>query len=234
MNRGLYTAATGMSAAQNMLDVIANNLANVSTNGFKGDSLRFRDALEESMASAGRGIGQMSYGVAPAGEVTDFSMGAVSQTGNPLDVAITDSKGAFKLDNGQYTRDGAFRLNDAKELVDRDGNRVLDSSGSPITLDGAEIDIHPNGEIVVDGQTVATLGVYDGTFLKVGQNQFTSTDAKPTDQISIQAGAVEGSNVNPVIAMIQMIQLSRNFDMSQKTVQQHDELTQRLIQSLNS
>ncbi len=223
-----------MSASQNMLDVIANNLANVSTNGFKGDSLRFRDALEESMATNGRSIGQISYGVAPAGEVTDFSMGTFSQTGNPLDVAIDDPNGAFKLDNGQYTRDGAFKLNDAKELIDRDGNRVLDSTGNPITLDGSNIDIHPNGDIVVDGQTVATLGVYDGTFVKAGQNRFTSTDAKPADQISVQAGAIEGSNVNPVIAMIQMIQLSRNFDMSQKTVQQHDELTQRLIQSLSS
>lgn len=222
-----------MSAAQSMLDVTANNLANVNTTGFKSDGLLFRDALEANMVSGGQSIGQISYGSAPAGEVTDFGMGSINQTGNPLDVAITDPKGAFKLDNGQYTRDGSFRLNDAKELTDRNGNRVLDSNGSPITLDGTNIEIHQNGEIVVDGQTVATLGVYDGTFTKQGQNQFASTDAKPTDQISVQGGAIEGSNVNPIAAMIQMITLSRTFDLAQKTVQQHDELTQKLIQSLN-
>src|SRR5579862_5330180 len=114
MNRGIYTAASGMNAAQRLLDVTANNLANVSTNGFKSDGLIFRDALEANMSQNGQPIGQMSFGVQSDGGFTNFEVGSISQTGNPLDVAITSPQGAFKVDigNGQfrYTRDGAFRL----------------------------------------------------------------------------------------------------------------------------
>lgn len=237
MNRGLYTAATGMNAAQRLLDVTANNLANVSTNGFKRDGLIFKDALEANMNSQGQQIGEISYGVTPAGEFTDFNMGQISQTGNPLDIAITDTKGAFKVDMGngiqRFTRDGAFRLNDQKELVDRNGHPVLDKDDNPITLDGGTISVQKNGDIQVDGKLAGTIGVFEGTFVKEGQNLFTSTDSQVTDAVGIQGGAIEGSNVNAVEAMIQMITLSRSFDMAQKSVQQHDELTQRLIQSLN-
>jgi flagellar basal-body rod protein FlgF len=233
MNRGLYTAATGMSASQRMLDVTANNLANVSTNGFKSDGLIFRDALEKNLSG---GIGEMSFGVAAEAEYTDFGVGSISQTGNPLDVAITDSKGAFKVDIGngtRFTRDGAFRLNDQKQLVDRHGHPVLDKNDSPITIDGADVDIRNNGDIYVDGNQVATLGVFEGTFVKQGDNLFVSNDAKASDTIPMQSKAIEGSNVNPVEAMVQMITVSRAFDMAQKAVTQHDELTQKLIQSMN-
>src|SRR5438128_8278 len=128
MNRGLYTAASGMSAAQRMLDVTANNLANASTTGFKSDGLVFKDALEANLNSGGRNIGQMSYGVVADGAYTNFGVGAITPTGNPLDVAINDSKGAFKVEaNGQkrFTRDGSFRLDDQKQLVTREGYPVL-------------------------------------------------------------------------------------------------------------
>lgn len=227
-----------MSAAQRMLDVTANNLANVSTNAFKRDGLVFRDALELSMNAGGNPIGEISYGVVPEGEYTSFEMGSISKTGNPLDLAITDSKGAFKVEVGggqyRYTRDGAFRLNEQNELVDRLGRRVMDDRDQPITLDGSKIEVQSNGEVLVDGQPAATVGVFDGTFVKQGQNLYVSTDARPNDQIGIQGGAIEGSNVNAVEAMVQMITLSRTFDMAQKSVQQHDELSQRLIQSLGS
>jgi flagellar basal-body rod protein FlgF len=237
MNRGLYTAATGMSATQRMLDVTANNLANVSTNGFKSDGLIFKDALEANLQGSGGSIGQMSYGVAAEGQFTDFGIGSVSQTGNPLDVAITDSKGAFKVDIGnnvqRFTRDGAFRLNDQKQLVDKNGYLVLDKSDRPISIEGTDVDIRNNGDIYVDGQQTATLGVFEGTFVKQGNNLFIAKDAQPSDTIPVQSKAIEGSNVNAVEAMVQMITVSRAFDMAQKAVSQHDELTQKLIQSMN-
>jgi flagellar basal body rod protein FlgG len=226
-----------MSAAQRMLDTTANNLANVSTNAFKRDGLVFRDALEANLTSRGQAIGQMSYGVKPDGEFTDFEMGSITETGNNLDFAITDSKGAFKVDTGngqfRYTRDGAFRLNDQKQLVDRQGHLVMDRSDSPITLEGQEIAVQRNGEIFVDGAPAATIGVFDGTFVKQGHNLFVSSDAKLDEAIGVQGKAIEGSNVNAVEAMVQMIAVSRSFDLAQKSVQQHDELTQRLIQSMN-
>jgi flagellar basal-body rod protein FlgF len=236
MNRGLYTAATGMAATQRMLDVTANNLANVSTNAFKKDGLVFKDALERRMNANGRPIGEMSYGVMAAGEFTDFSAGMLTETGNPLDVAITDNKGAFKVQTPQgprFTRDGAFRLNDQKELVTRDGYPVLDNQDQPINLDGSSIEISDQGVITVDGNETATLGVFDGTLVKEGRNLYISNDAQASSTIPVRGKAIEGSNVNAIGAMIQMITCQRAFEMSQKAVSQHDELTQRLIQSMN-
>lgn len=237
MNRGLYTAATAMSAAQRMLDVTANNLANVSTTGFKKDGVLFRDALEANMTVAGRPLGKMSYGVIAEGQFTDFAQGPISPTGNPLDVAITDSKGAFKVDLGNgktgYTRDGSFRLDEQKQLVTKDGHPVLNDRDQPITLEGAKIAIEKNGAITVDGAEVATLGVFDGTFTKQGGNLYASNDAQASDTISVQSQALEGSNVNAIEAMVQMITVQRGFDLAQKAVSQHDELTQRLLQSLS-
>ena len=226
-----------MNAAQRMLDVTSNNLANVSTNGFKSDGLVFRDALEKNMNSNGRNIGQISYGVSPAAQFTHFDEGPISQTGNVLDVAITGPKGAFKVQtaNGaRFTRDGSFRLDSDKQLVDRNGNPVLDSSDKPITIDGKNINIQQDGSVIVDGRSVADLGVFEGTFVKEGQNLFTSEDSQPAEIVDVQSKATESSNVNAVESMVQMITVSRAFDLAQKAVQQHDELSQILIQSLSS
>lgn len=226
-----------MSAAQRLLDVTANNLANVSTNAYKRDGIIFRDALEMNLTSEGRSIGEISYGAVSDGLFTSFEMGSISATGNPLDVAINGEKGAFKVDigNGQYryTRDGAFRLNDQKQLVTRQGFLVMDDRDSPITIDGQEVSVANNGEVTVDGNVAGTLGVFEGNFVKQGQNLFVSTDARPVDSVAVVSKSIEGSNVNAVEAMVQMISISRAFDMAQKSVQQHDELSQRLIQSLN-
>lgn len=226
-----------MSAAQRMLDVTANNLANVSTNAFKADGLMFKDALEKQMSMNGRSIGQMSFGVEAAGQFTDFSQGTITQTGNPLDVAIDSEKGAFKVRTPQgqvrFTRDGAFRINSQNQLVTRDGSNVLDESEQPIVLDGANIDIDKTGSIKSDGKEIAKLPLFDGTFKKEGNNLFSSSDAQSAEGIGLAPHSIEGSNVNAVGAMVQMIATSRTFEMAQKAVTQHDELTQKLIQSLN-
>ncbi len=236
MNRGLYTAATGMSAAQRMLDVTANNLANVSTNAFKADGLMFKDALEKQMNLGGRNIGEMSFGVEAAGQYTDFSQGTITGTGNPLDLAIDNSKGAFKVQTPQgqtrFTRDGAFRLNSDNQLVTRDGSLVLDNNDAPIVIDGTPYQIDKTGVISSNGQEIAKIGIFDGTFTKEGGNLFSSQDAKSDDAIGVAPRSIEGSNVNAVEAMVQMITTSRTFEMAQKAVSQHDELTQKLIQSI--
>lgn len=225
-----------MNAAQRMLDVTANNLANASTNGFKSDGIQFRDALEANLYQGSQSIGQMSFGATAEGETTNFNLGPISQTGNDLDVAIGQSEGAFKVDIGNgtaFTRDGSFRMDNQNQLVDREGHPVLDVNDNPITIDGKQVSIQKNGDVVVDGQVAGTIGIFSGTFKKEGQNLYSSKDAQPNDQIGLIPKSLEGSNVNPVAAMVQMITLNRAFDMSQKAVQQHDELTQKLIQSLN-
>jgi flagellar basal-body rod protein FlgF len=238
MNRGIYATASGMLAGQKWMDVVSQNLANVSTTGYKRNELAFSDRLVREMrTNGGRGqhVGSLGSGAALIKEYTVFEQGPVQSTGNPLDVAIASDKGLFKVETPQgvrYTRDGGFGINTQRELVTRSGFKVLDPSGSPIELPEEEFNIAPNGAIMAGGQEVARIGVYDGTFTKAGNNLFEGVGVTVIDEPSLKPAALEGSNVNAVEAMIQMISVNRAFEMAQKSITQQDELTQRLISSL--
>ncbi|HVL39490.1 MAG TPA: flagellar hook-basal body protein [Fimbriimonadaceae bacterium] len=239
MNRGIYATATGMSAMQKWMDVVTNNLANAGTTGFKRDTVAFNDLLVRQMRAdggAGAPLGGLGSGSIPMRQGTVFERGPLATTNNPLDLAIDSDQGLFAIEqpgSGRryYTRDGSFRLDEDYRLVTKTGDFVLDDSGSPITLGPGKIAIAEDGTITLDDQPSGRIGVWDGTFVKSGHNLFTSTDAQSTDA-SLKAGALEGSNVNAVEAMIEMIKLGRIFELSQKSIQQQDELTGRLIQSL--
>jgi flagellar basal body rod protein FlgG len=237
MNRGIYATATGMIAGQKLLDTISHNLANVSTNGFKRDDVAFGDAFVRQLRSRGHQIGSLGAGATLMSEFTIFSQGQITPTGNPLDVALNDEKSAFAVQTPQgtrYTRDGAFMLDAQRRLVTKSGNPVLDDGGNPIELPQGQIQISASGQVEVDGQEVAKLGVFEGKFRKVGGNLFESADAKPNDEYLLSPGAVEGSNVNAIEAMVSMIAVSRAFEMAQKSITEQDELTQRLIGSLQA
>ncbi len=234
-----------MLASQRWMDVVANNLANLNTAGFKQDGIAFNDSLvRELRANGGFGlpIGSLGSGAQETAEGTDFSEGSITQTGNPLDLAIEGDKGmlAVQAPGGtRYTRDGELAVLDGR-LSTKDGYAVLDDSGSAISLDPSKtVQISEDGSVSQGGKPVAKLGLYDGSYLKEGGNLFSSTDAKAIDMTQsdaprIKQGAVEGSNVSATRSMIDMIQLGRNFELAQKSMQTQDELTQRLIESLQS
>lgn len=238
MNRGIYATATGMLASQKWLDVVSNNLANVSTNGFKRDELAFADAYVREMRTAGgagRTIGSLGSGATLVSQYTVFEQGPVTATGNPLDLAITADNALFAVQTPQgtrYTRDGAFALDSERQLVTKQGYPVLDDSGSPISLPEGEFSISASGAILSEGQEVARIGVYSGTFRKAGGSLYEGSNAEAISEPSLSPGAIEGSNVNAVEAMIQMISVNRSFELAQKSITQQDELTQRLISSL--
>ncbi len=237
MNRGIYSAASGMTSLQEWLDVASNNLANVNTTGFKRDELTFRDAMERELRPAGGGhaLGSMGAGAISFSAHTVMEGGAVQATGNPLDLAIEDPRGMFAVETPRglrYTRDGAFKLDPQGMLVTQQGHPVLDDTLSPIgPLTGA-LRVDANGEVFADGDSVARIGVFAGAFRKEGGNLFQSGNAEPLEESRVAPGALESSNVNPIEAMIAMITVQRAFELSQKTISQQDELTQRLIQSL--
>jgi flagellar basal-body rod protein FlgF len=239
MNRGIYATATGMLATQRALDAIANNLANASTTGFKRDGLAFGEAYERELrANGGEGprIGRLGSGVAEIASYTDFEPGPIAQTGNPLDVAI-EGQGLFAVATPsgiRYTRDGSFRLDEQGQLVTREGHPVLDDAGSPIQLGEGKVRIDASGEISVDGRHAGRLGLYGGRFAKAGPTLFAGGDAVPKDATTVVQGALEGSNVNAVGSMIDLIQSGRAFELAQRSIQQQDELTQKLIQSLQA
>jgi flagellar basal body rod protein FlgG len=236
MNRGIYSNATGMVSALRGMDVMANNLANASTVGFRQDGLVFGDYYERALNVGGRPIGTMGYGAATPEEFTPRVSGRLTKTGNPLDLALLDPNAMFAVQTPagiRYTRNGEFNLDDQQRVVDRDGNLLLDSDGRPIVLDGqGPIEIAKTGEIVQDERTVGNVGVWNGTFEKEAANHYLATNVTPAAGAGVEQGALEASNVEPISAMIEMIRFQRFFEMSQKSIQSQDEMTGKVIEVL--
>jgi flagellar basal-body rod protein FlgF len=229
-----------MMAQQQRLDVLANNLANVNTRGFKADSLTFSDMLVRSMADeAGNGgvIGVLASGPAVDKQTTDFSQGGVEVTGNNLDCSLGGA-GMFAVQTSagvRYTRDGAFTLNATGGLVTRNGDAVLDTDGKPITGINGRVAIEKDGSIHLSDkkETIATLGRFNGTFTKDanGKNLFEAANAVAfgaKEGPSVDAGQLETANIEPVSLMVQMIALQRAYEISQKMVQSQDDSTAKL------
>lgn len=218
------------------MDLIANNLANVSTNGFKRDGISFNDALVRQLQQQGREVGSIGAGAAVQNVYTDRSVGSIQETRNPLDLAIQGEKGFFAIQTPEgirYTRDGSFGLDVNRQLVTKDGYPVLDEQSKSITLDAGEISIQGDGTVQIDGDAKAKIGVFDApAFEKEGGNRFVAIGAATEVEATVKSGAIESSNVNAADAMVQMIQLSRVFEMSQKSINSQDEMSQKLIQSL--
>lgn len=229
-----------MMTTSQWMDVVSNNLANAGTDGYKSDSLVFSDVLTQKLyANGGRGkyIGSMGNGPTTVSEYTDLKSGPIKRTGNNLDVALRTTKGMFAVENNgrtEYTRNGAFQLNSANELITSAGDHVLDDRGQKITFQPTgSIEIAPSGEITQDGAVVATLGVWDGQFMKNGENLWSARNPTLIQNPELAVGSLEGSNVEAVHAMIDLIKVQRSFEMSQKTIQTQDDMNTKLFDMLN-
>ena len=249
--KALFSAATGMAAQRIQIDSIANNLANVSTNGFKKTRVAFEDLVYENIrtgeASAeSQRPGQLEIGSGSRVIATqrDFSPGAISQTNAPLDVAIQGA-GFFVVENPdgieRYTRVGSFNVNQDSELVTQQGLTV--SPGVSIPLDASEVIIAEDGTVQVrytdttDAVTVGTIDVVDFTnpngLKALGGNLFaaTSESGEPialetSDGLSLKQGFIEGSNVDIAEELINMIMAQRAFEVTSKAVESADETMQ--------
>lgn len=239
MNRGIYSAAIGMAAAQRQLDVLSNNLANSSTTGYKRDELVFNDMFAREIQRPGvrgAGVGSLSYGPTNFSEQTvTGELGEVRATGNPLDVAITSQAGFFAVRSAdgqvRYTRDGSFARNSEGLLVTQRGEPVLNEQFAEISVADGRPEVLDNGTVQVDGSEVGKLGIFDGQLRKAGANLFEGSP-RLTDEFTLKPGALEGSNVNVIREMTEMISLNRTFEISQRSIMSQDDLSQRLIQSL--
>lgn len=228
-----------MQTTTQWMDVISNNLANASTDGYKTDTIAFADVLVKNMyANGGDGkfLGSIGNGPDAVVESTDMKLGPVRSTGNPLDVALQDPKQMLAISvNGvtQYTRDGALKLDSEKYLVTSRGYRVLDDRGTPIQL-GKEgiISISPKGEVTQGTTEIAKLGVYTGNFTKAGNNLWDCGQPTRVTEPDIATASIEGSNVDAVATMIDLIKINRHFEMSQKSIQTQDGMTEKLFEIL--
>ena len=241
MSGGMYLAAAGALVQQMRLEVLANNVANINTIGYKGEKSIFRvteDTPTQDPQSAPGVIQSLSPYAPPFSTVIDFSQGAIRQTGNRLDVAINGS-GFFSVqtpDGVQYTRQGSFTLDAEGVLVTQDGYPVL-GEGGEINLEEGTVEIDGEGGVYVDGDEVGRLQIADfpksEALKKVGNGRFVASDTvtrgERPENTTLSQGYLETSNVNPVQAMTEMIETSRAFEAYQKVIQSADEATSKSI-----
>ncbi len=267
MVRGLYTSASGALVAESMADNVANNLANVDTSGFKQTLLQIQSApsldISRIQTDPGKTVGNPLAGVPVHQEVgllgtgalvydtpTSYDQGSLQQTGNPLDVAITNSPNAFftiQTPNGvRYTRDGEFAENGQGFLQTRDGNAVLNTQGQPIQLSPSSgaVTIQSDGTIVQNGgpnnaqssQVVGQLAITQFNSLlnlrPEGINNYAisgNAGPTPTTTATVQQGSIETSNANVVKSMVDLITAERWFDANEKSIKTQDDATNTAI-----
>jgi flagellar basal-body rod protein FlgG len=253
MLRGLWTAATGMSCQQTNIDVIANNLANVNTSGFKKSRINFQDLMYQNMRAAGASTasgGQLPVGiqVGMGAKVVAvekiFLQGDFAHTKNPMDLAI-EGKGFFKLLNNSrevFTRSGAFKLDKDGNICDSHGNRLQPEFAIPAKT--VSITVDSGGKLVASGSDGKELGsvqlqLFDfpnpGGLQSIGQNLLIPSESSGdpvqgnpgTDEFgTISQGYLEMSNVDVVEEMIQMIIGQRAYEIGGKVIQAGDEMLQ--------
>lgn len=241
MNSGMYAAVSGNLAAMRRLDTISNNLANVNTVGFKKDKMSFEGLLASTTNPPAVPPGKTADPILQKENMyIDFSAGPVSQTGNTLDVAL-DGDGFFTVSTPEgpaYTRQGNFRLSADGLLVTADGYPVM-GQGGEIRLKGGQVEIGENGVIAVDGAQVATLAVVDFgkpySLTKKGSTLLVPVDPQATPQASkarVQQGHLEGSNVETMYEMAQMIETTRYFEACQKVIRGYDDMAAKAVNDL--
>ena len=223
--------------ARRQMDVIANNIANANTIGFKSERMVFSEYLQDI------GNGQTIALVKDAAVVRDFSDGPIMATDNPLDVAIR-GEGFFQVETAdgiRYTRNGRLRLDGDGTLVTSNGYAVLSKDEFPIlTIPGdTQITIGADGTVSSESGELGTLAVvaFDNPYSlrKLGNGLYESDVLpSPATDATIVQGALENSNVEPIIEMTRMIALLRSFESSQTLVDQQHDLRRRAIGVLGS
>ena len=259
MMRSLFIAKTGLDTQQTQLDVISNNLANVSTNGFKRSRAVFEDLLYQTLRQPGANTSQQTQvpsgvqigtGSRAVATVRNFSQGNLNQTGNDLDVAI-NGNGFFQINlpdgTAAYTRDGSFQLDNQGQLVTSNGFVIQ----PPITVPPGtqKITVGQDGTVTATlngqaqpqniGQIQLTTFINPAGLSSQGQNLFSETAASGTATQStpgqngagsLNQGVVETSNVNVVEELVGLIQTQRAYEINSKAITTSDQMLQRLSQ----
>jgi flagellar basal-body rod protein FlgF len=235
-------AVSGLQSRMVSLDMLANNLANSATGGYKSDSEYYGlYASEDSQNGVDGGIGTTLPVVER--QWTDFSPGILQTTGNPLDVALP-GKGFFAI-NGPggtlYTRNGSLRVLASGDLGSSDGYPIQSVGGGTIHLQAAKsVTITPDGSIQQDGQTVGQVAVVDfkttNSLQKVGSTNFQNTDTteipQPMANPGVQQGKLEGSNVGVAGGAMRLVGVMRQFEMLQKAIGISSDMDTKAIQEV--
>ncbi len=243
MIKGIYSSGSGMQPRLMRLDVIANNVANADTTGYKKDSV-FVQIMKDAGVAQSTGAGELAG--LDVKEFTDFGEGSLRPTNGPLDVAI-QGEGFFVLDTPdgtRYTRNGNFRIADNGDVVNSSSDHLM-GTGGKITIPSAEkmqqndLTITKGGEIFM-GQTM--LGkIRLVTFsdmqklMKTAGTMFKSEESPKDVSVSdekttVRQGYLEESNVEALTEMVQLVELSRGFETDQRTMRYQDSTLEKAME----
>ncbi|MGB0697699.1 MAG: flagellar basal-body rod protein FlgF [Rhodospirillaceae bacterium] len=243
MENTTFIAGSRQMSLWRQLDVVANNMANMSTHGYKAEKMLFAEHLMDSKNSERAFPQQLSY-VLDFGTLRDLSTGPLEHTGNPLDIAI-EGEGYFTVEgaNGPlYTRNGRFTRDLDGGIVTSDGYPVLSDAGEPLFIAPTETDIR----VAVDG----TVSTENGVIGKMAIVDFEDPQAMKRvtsglysveegvqpitpDTARVQQGMVEKSNVNPMLEMTEMIRVQRAFEATNKLIEDETERQQKALRALS-
>ena len=216
MDSGYYAACAGLAAQVQALDLIAHNLANLGTTGYRAEQATFRSLLAGggSVPVNPLNAAVNDFGVL-AGSRIDRTAGSLTATGNPLDLGIAGG-GFFAVQSAKglvYTRNGSFHVTPAGQLVTGQGDPVLGEQG-PVTMPSGAVSVSADGTVSVDGSVVVKLRLVEFAPLTnlspVGDSLYAAPDgsALPAASSSIRQGMLEDSNVNSVEGVVQLIGFS--------------------------
>ncbi|RYM07178.1 flagellar hook-basal body complex protein [Sporolactobacillus sp. THM7-7] len=252
--RSLGSGVSGLKNFQTYLDVVGNNISNVSTTGYKKARVNFEDLYSQQMQGATQNRNAVQIGLgAQTGSIDNIVTNSTpNQTGNPTDLAI-NGEGYFVVTDGTanyYTRAGDFKLNNNRELINAQGMRVVDDNGQPLPALPANVNVQSltvaqNGTVQYldannNTQTLGTIGVTTfpnpAGLEKVGNSLFRATaasgnanQAANNGRGTIQQGALEASNVDLTDEMTNLIEAQRAYQANARTITTADQVLQELV-----
>jgi flagellar basal-body rod protein FlgF len=250
MNSGLYTAYSGMKSQSDALEVLANNMANINTTGFKEEKV-FYSMLNQSLNATENATGKPPENMESvinrtvmAGSSLNQTEGSLLSTKRDLDIAIT-GQGFLAVQTPQgirFTRNGNLQINAKSVLTTSEGFPVIGVTNKPITLGTGKIDISLDGSVTLDKNPVDRLKIVTFDNLseleKQGSSMFVHRGKPETQKVSdatIQSGCLEQSNVNAVASVVQMVEVMRHFEAIQKCVNSlMNDINAKVIDKLGS
>ena len=236
MIKGVYTSISGLAAAEARQQVLAHNIANTDTPGYKADDVTAEsfEKIFSEIYPANPGTGAVS-----AGRRFDLGQGGLTETGAPLDLAL-DGQGFFVLTGPQsplYTRAGRFSRDADGMLRSPDGLAVQGENGAPIIARGADVRVAADGTVTSDGAVAGRLRLVafdQSALVRAGTTTFSATAAPAPAQARVVSGALENSNVDPTAVMTMMTMLMRAFEAGRQAVQLQNETLGAAVNQVGS
>ena len=230
-----YIALTRQNGLMREMQVVANNIANASTTGYRQEGVVFSEYVSAVDGGPSLSMGQGNV------RRTSFEQGTLDQTGGTFDLAI-EGDGFFLIETAQgerLTRAGGFSPNAEGDLVTFDGNRVLDAGGAPVFVppDARSLAISPDGTISADGLLVGQIGIVQplsaDDLVREGGVMFRADGGvEPALDARVLQGFVEASNVDPITQLARMIEIQRAYEMGQSFLDSEDERVRRAMDAM--